>query len=99
MLGQPTALGALLQAQTGPLLAGLFAGKSNSPAAGRLKSPWLGRIPPGHELETAADLVVARRPKPRDQASRPEEAKPLRIVFARKPGKKYWVYRQPAAQD
>jgi hypothetical protein len=26
---------------------------------------------------------------------KPEEAKPLRIVFARKPGKKYRAYRKP----
>ena len=42
-------------------------------------------------------VVVARRPKPRDPEPRPDEAKPLRIVFARKPGKKYGAHRKPAA--
>ena len=43
-------------------------------------------------------VVIARRPKPRDHAPKPEQAKPLRIVFARKPGKKYGVYRKQGAQ-
>ena len=70
-----------------PALAGLFAGQNRLAAAAGLAAIPLGmssKLPP---------IVVARRPKPRDQAPRPEEAQPLRIVFA---GKKYGVYRKPA---
>ena len=42
-------------------------------------------------------IVFARRPKPRDPEQKLEQAKPLRITYARKPGKKYVVYRKPGS--
>ena len=53
---------------------------------GRLQPPWLATIPVGMNSKLPA-VVIARRPKPRDPEPRLDEAKPLRIVFARKPAR------------
>ena len=39
-------------------------------------------------------IVIAKRPKPRDQAPKPEPAKPLVITYARKPPRKFGYYRK-----
>jgi len=74
-------------------LAGLFAGQIRIAGRGRLAA-----IPLGMSSKLPA-VVIARRPKSRDPEPRPDEVKPLRIVFARKPGKRYEAYRKPAAAD
>ena len=40
-----------------------------------------------------SSIVIAKRPKPRSPEPKPEQARPLRITYARKPVKKYGVYR------
>ena len=42
-----------------------------------------------------SSIVIAKRPKPRSPEAKPGQAKPLRVTYARKPVKKYGVYRKP----
>ncbi|MBV8096874.1 MAG: hypothetical protein JOY71_10140 [Acetobacteraceae bacterium] len=59
--------------------------------------PRPGQNPPGVDQKPPSKLpaiVIARKPKPRPPEPKPEQAKALRIVWARKPLRKSGYYRK-----